>query len=97
MDEGSIWNATDLDGMTIKSEVENKDFKITTELKNIVLKTPAASLFEIPEGYTEAKSFMDVMTDRREKITAGSFLKILQVLRRSTRMKRFDSCLSQSL
>lgn len=60
--EGFIWNATDnLAGMTIKSEVENKDFKITTELKNIVLRTPRASLFEIPAGYTEAKGFMELM------------------------------------
>lgn len=59
--EGFIWNATDLDGMTIKSEVENKDYKMTTELKKIVLKTPRASLFEIPAEYTEAKGFMELM------------------------------------
>ncbi len=59
--EGFIWNATDLDGMTIKSEVENKDYKITTQVRHIILKTPRASLFEIPAGYTEAKGFMDLM------------------------------------
>jgi hypothetical protein len=59
--EGFIWNARDLGGMTIRSEVENKDFKITTDLKNIVLKSSPASVFEIPAGYTEAKSFMDLM------------------------------------
>jgi hypothetical protein len=59
--EGFIWNARDLGGMTIKSEVENKDFKITTDLKNIVLKSSPASVFEIPQGYTEAKDFMDLM------------------------------------
>lgn len=62
--EGFIWNATDLDGMTIKSEVENKDYRITTELKNIVPKTPVASLFEIPSGYTEAKGFMELMMEK---------------------------------
>ena len=62
--EGFIWNATDLDGMTIKSEVENKDYRITTELKNIVPKTPAASLFEIPAGFTEAKGFMELMMEK---------------------------------
>jgi hypothetical protein len=61
VEEGLIWNARELDGMTVRSEVENKDYKVTTELKNIVLKTPPASLFEIPAGYTEAQSFMDVM------------------------------------
>jgi hypothetical protein len=60
--EGFIWNARDLGGMTIRSEVENKDFKITTDLKNIVLKSSPASVFEIPAGYTEAKSFMELMT-----------------------------------
>lgn len=60
-EEGFIWNAEDLDFMTIKSEVESKDYKITTELRNIVLQTPPAALFEIPAGYSEAKGFMDLM------------------------------------
>ncbi len=67
VDEGLIWNARKLDGMTIKSEVENKDYRITTELKDIVLKRPAASLFEIPAGYVEAQSFMDLMAAKPNK------------------------------
>jgi len=59
--EGFIWNAKALDNMTIRSEVENKDYKSTTELRDIVLKTSADSLFEIPAGYAEAKGFMDLM------------------------------------
>jgi hypothetical protein len=66
-EEGFIWNAKALDNMTIKSEVENKDYKITMELKDIVLKTPASSLFEIPAGYTEAKGFMDLMATEPKK------------------------------
>jgi hypothetical protein len=61
VEEGYIWNAKDLDGMTIRSEVENKDYKITTEVRSIILKTPAAEMFEIPAGYTEAKGFTDLM------------------------------------
>ncbi len=61
--EGFIWNARDLAGMTIKSEVENKEFRVTTELKQIVMKTPAASLFELPEDFTEAKNFLELMVD----------------------------------
>jgi hypothetical protein len=61
VEEGFVWNACDLDEMTIKSEVENTELRLTTELKNIVLRTPAASLFEIPDGYTEAQGFMDLM------------------------------------
>ena len=66
VDEGLIWNARELGGLTIKSEVENKDYRVTTELKNIVLKTPAATLFEIPAGYTEAKGFMDLTARSRK-------------------------------
>jgi len=65
VEEGFIWNAQDLDEMTIKSEVENKDFRMTTTLKNISLRTPQASLFEIPSGYTEAQSFMDLMVETK--------------------------------
>jgi len=62
IDEGFVWNARDLNGMTIKSEVENNDYRITSELRNIDLKTPSPSLFEIPDGYTEAQNFLDVLS-----------------------------------
>jgi hypothetical protein len=65
--EGFIWNARDLGGMTIRSEVENKDFKITTDLKKIVLKSSPASVFEIPQGYTQAKDFMELMMSGQQK------------------------------
>ena len=61
VDEGYIWNAKDLDGLTIRSEVENKDSKVTTEVRNIREKTPDPAMFEIPAGYTEARGFMDLM------------------------------------
>lgn len=67
VEEGFIWNATDLGGMTVRSEVENNDFKITTEVRNIVLKSSPGSLFEIPAGYAEAKGFMDLMTAEPKK------------------------------
>ncbi|HXY53126.1 MAG TPA: GNA1162 family protein [Nitrospirota bacterium] len=62
VEEGFIWNARNLNGMTIKSEMESKDYKVTTELRDITLETPNESLFVIPSGYTEAKSFTDLMT-----------------------------------
>jgi len=65
--EGFIWNAKDLGGMTIKSEVENKDFKMTTELKNIVLKSSSASVFEIPQGYVESKNFMEIVMPAQQQ------------------------------
>ena len=60
-EEGFIWNATDLGEMTIRSEMENSDFRTTTEFKNILFRTPAASLFEVPSDYTEAQNVMDLM------------------------------------
>jgi hypothetical protein len=59
--------ARDLGGMTIRSEVENKDFKMTTELKNIVLKSSPASVFEIPQGYVESKNFMEIMMPAQQQ------------------------------
>jgi hypothetical protein len=63
--EGFIWNARDLDGMTIRTETENNDFKTVMELKKIVLRRPEPPLFEIPAGYSEAKGFLDLMTEPR--------------------------------
>lgn len=62
--EGFIWNAKDLDGMTIRTETENNDFKTVMELKRIVLRRPDPPLFEIPAGYVEAEGFLDLMTDQ---------------------------------
>ncbi len=67
VDEGLIWNARQLNGMTIKSEIEGKNYRVTTELKDIVLKRPPATLFEIPEGYIEAQSYMDLMAAQPNK------------------------------
>lgn len=61
MHQGYYWNARDLGGMTIKSEMKSDDFTQTILLKNIKLGTPPAALFEIPSGYAEAKGFMELM------------------------------------
>ncbi len=63
--QGYIWNATDLDGMTIKSEIEDETMKYTSQFKNIVLKTPSKNLFVIPTGFTEASGFMELMLDEK--------------------------------
>jgi hypothetical protein len=59
--EGYVWDARDLDNMTIRSEIENNDIRTTTEFRNIVLATPPAALFEVPTDYTETQSMMDIM------------------------------------
>ncbi len=63
--EGYIWNARDLDNMTIRSEIENNDMRTTTEFRNIVLQTPPAILFEVPADYTETQNIMDLMMESR--------------------------------
>lgn len=63
--EGFIWNATDLDGMTIKSEIENSSAKMTSILRNIVLKTPPADLFEVPADYTKTDNFMELIMENQ--------------------------------
>lgn len=64
--EGHVWNAKDLDGLTIKSETEDQDRKVTTVMKNIILKTPAASLFEIPSDFTEAQSIFELLSEEQK-------------------------------
>jgi len=59
--EGYIWSARDLDNMTIRSEIEHNDVRITTEIRSIVLAPPPATLFEVPTDYTETESIMDLM------------------------------------
>jgi hypothetical protein len=59
--EGFVWNATDLDGMTIKSEFDNPEVTSTTLLTNIDLSTPADAVFVVPAGFTETENFMELM------------------------------------
>ena len=61
--EGFIWNATDLDGMTIRSEIDNATVKMTSTLTNIVMGTPPADLFEVPGDYTETSNFLEIVME----------------------------------
>ncbi len=61
--EGFVWRATDLGDMIIKSEMENEAVQYSTVLKNIVLKTPAAALFEVPADFVESKNFMEIVME----------------------------------
>ncbi len=61
--EGFIWNATDLDGMTIRSEIDNATVKMTSTLTDIVMGTPPADLFEVPEDYTETSNFLEIVME----------------------------------
>jgi hypothetical protein len=61
--EGFVWNATDLGGMTIKSEIDNANFKMTSTLTDIVMGTPMAALFEVPMDYTETSNFLEIVME----------------------------------
>ncbi|MFW6236800.1 MAG: GNA1162 family protein [Desulfosudaceae bacterium] len=53
---GYIWNATDLDNMTIKTYQEQDGVKATMLLTKIKLASPPASWFEIPDGFVKTDS-----------------------------------------
>ena len=74
VEEGFVWNASDLNGLTIKSEVESGDSQTAIELKDILLQTPRAALFEIPAGYTEVENIRDLLAaDLKKNETGGRF------------------------
>jgi hypothetical protein len=55
------WEAKDLKGFPIKSEVAMPDGTATTVFKNIKMDKPADSLFEPPAGYTKHASMQAMM------------------------------------
>ena len=61
--QGFIWNATDLDGMTIRSEIDNATVKMTSTLTGIVMGAPPADLFAVPEDFTETSNFLEIVTE----------------------------------
>ncbi len=58
---GYLWNATDLDNMTIKTYLEYDGARSTMLLTNIKLGSPPASLFEIPADFSQADSMAGLM------------------------------------
>ena len=61
--EGFIWDASDLDGMTIRSEIDNETVKMTSTLTGIVMGPPPAALFEVPGDYTETSNFLEIVME----------------------------------
>lgn len=51
--DGFIWEAKNLNGLVVKVDLNDKDARIIMELKDVSFKTPPATLFEVPEGYTK--------------------------------------------
>ena len=49
--------------MTIRSEIDNENFKMTSTLTGIVMGTPPADLFDVPEDYTETSNFLEIVME----------------------------------
>lgn len=59
--EVTTWEAKELGGLPVKSEVETPQGKITMLFKDVKKETPAASLFEPPAGATKHNSMQEMM------------------------------------
>ena len=51
--EALVWNATDLQGFPIQIEYADRYGSATVRFKRVNLTAPAASLFDVPAGYTK--------------------------------------------
>lgn len=51
--EGRIWEAKDLNGLVVRVDFVDKDYRVLVELKDVSFDTPPATIFEVPEGYTK--------------------------------------------
>lgn len=59
---GTVWEATDLQNLPIRNEmVMDNGTKFVYELKNAKLNTATANMFEIPAGYKQVNSMMELM------------------------------------
>lgn len=57
----TTWEATDLQNLVIKHEMEQNGKKFGMELKNVKLNAATAEMFEVPASYTKANSMMELM------------------------------------
>ena len=60
---GKVWEATDYGDVKpyLKIIVDDPEGEIKVELHNLKIAVPAASWFEIPEGYQKIDSYMELM------------------------------------
>jgi len=59
---GTIWEATDLQNLLIKYEsADESGRKFAYQLKNVKLNAATPDMFEVPAGYKQANSMMELM------------------------------------
>jgi hypothetical protein len=62
--EATVWNATDLKKFPVKIEHQaegGSEITVTTLFKNVKLEKPAASQFEVPQGFQKYNGMMELM------------------------------------
>ncbi len=68
----TLWEAADMDGFPVQTEVAAGDSVITTLYKSISLARPAASLFEPPADFKRFGSMRELMMSMRQQRESGS-------------------------
>ncbi|MBI5345377.1 MAG: hypothetical protein HZB83_08625, partial [Deltaproteobacteria bacterium] len=59
--QGLIWEANDIENFVIRAEFEEEGTMQVMELKNVRPGSPPPALFQIPEDYVRAGSFIELM------------------------------------
>ena len=70
--ESTVWNATDLKNFPMKIQTTEQSQSVTMRFKNVTFDKPAASLFEIPAGFTKYDSVATMLqTEMMKKMGGG--------------------------
>jgi hypothetical protein len=69
--EGFVWTATDLKNFPIQVQFDDATGKMTLHFKDVDLKNPDASHFEIPADFTKYNSIQEMMQASMMKMMGG--------------------------
>lgn len=69
--ESTVWNATDMKKFPVKILHVEQGAEITMLFKNVALTKPAASVFELPSGYTRYNDMQTMMQTEMMKKMSG--------------------------
>jgi hypothetical protein len=73
--EATTWNASDLKDFPVQIQTGDKENVSTVRYSNVSLTAPAASKFEIPDGYQQYHSQQEMMQDLMKRLTPGDSAK----------------------
>ncbi len=69
--ESTVWNATDLKNFPVKIQTSESGDDIIMLFKDVSLAKPAASVFDVPAGYTKYDSMQALMQQQMMKAMGG--------------------------